>query len=183
MFTRARHWSLSWARWIQSITPHRIPLRTISILSFRLSQGLPSGLFFSGSHTTTLYPYIVSPRRATYPFHHILLHFIIPIILAKGTNYEAPHYGILDIGKNTKLYLTDNLARYLISFNICILAPSSPFLSCVIWRRFQYQEHTALDDGIGCGITDVLPQNLPGGTGESDEKSRFEPNNVPQGYI
>jgi hypothetical protein len=29
MFTRVRCWSLSWARWIQSITPHPISLRSI----------------------------------------------------------------------------------------------------------------------------------------------------------
>jgi hypothetical protein len=38
-FTRPRHWSLSWARWIQS-TPS---LRSIVILSFHLRLGLTSG--------------------------------------------------------------------------------------------------------------------------------------------
>jgi hypothetical protein len=36
-FTRARHWSLPWARWIQSIQPHSIPSRSISHLSPRLN--------------------------------------------------------------------------------------------------------------------------------------------------
>jgi hypothetical protein len=37
---RALHWSLSWARWIQSIPPHRISLRWILILSSHVRLGL-----------------------------------------------------------------------------------------------------------------------------------------------
>jgi hypothetical protein len=44
MFTRALHWSLSWARSIQSILSHPISLRSILILSTHLRLGLPSGL-------------------------------------------------------------------------------------------------------------------------------------------
>jgi hypothetical protein len=36
VFTRAYHWFLSWARWIQSIPPHPISLRSISIPSSHL---------------------------------------------------------------------------------------------------------------------------------------------------
>jgi hypothetical protein len=45
MFTRALHWSLSWARSIQSIWPHPIFPKSILILSSHLYVGLPSGLF------------------------------------------------------------------------------------------------------------------------------------------
>jgi hypothetical protein len=51
MFTRALHWSLSWARSIQSILPHSNSLRSIIILSFYLRLGLPSGLFPFGFPT------------------------------------------------------------------------------------------------------------------------------------
>jgi hypothetical protein len=48
VFTRALHWSLSWARSIQSIPSHSISLRSILILSTNLRLGLPSRLFPSG---------------------------------------------------------------------------------------------------------------------------------------
>jgi hypothetical protein len=45
MFTRARHWSLSWARCIHSTPSHPVSLRHILILSSHVYQGLPSGFF------------------------------------------------------------------------------------------------------------------------------------------
>jgi hypothetical protein len=50
VFTRALHWSLSWARSIQSISLHPINLRAILILSTHLRLGLASGLSFWLSH-------------------------------------------------------------------------------------------------------------------------------------
>jgi hypothetical protein len=58
MFTRAFHWSLSWARSIQSIPSHPISLRSILILSTHLHLGLPSGLFPSGLPTNILYAFV-----------------------------------------------------------------------------------------------------------------------------
>jgi hypothetical protein len=55
MFTRARNWSLSWARKLQSVPPHPISLRFILILSHNLRLGLTSGLFSSGFPTENLY--------------------------------------------------------------------------------------------------------------------------------
>jgi hypothetical protein len=43
VFTRARHLSLSWAKWIQSTSPNPVSLRSILILSSHLRLGLPSG--------------------------------------------------------------------------------------------------------------------------------------------
>jgi hypothetical protein len=42
VFTRALHWSLSWARSIQYITPHPISVRSILLLSTNLILGLPA---------------------------------------------------------------------------------------------------------------------------------------------
>jgi hypothetical protein len=44
VFTRARHWSLSWARWIQSTPSHRISSRSVLILSPTLRLSFQSGL-------------------------------------------------------------------------------------------------------------------------------------------
>jgi hypothetical protein len=51
-FTRAPpHWSLSWVRWVQSMTPHPPALQSISILSSHLHIGVPNGLLLSGFPT------------------------------------------------------------------------------------------------------------------------------------
>jgi hypothetical protein len=45
VFTRARHWFLSWVRWIQHVPSYHISLRSILTLSYHLRLGLPSDLF------------------------------------------------------------------------------------------------------------------------------------------
>jgi hypothetical protein len=57
----SNHWTLSWARSIQSIQPHPIPLRSISILSTHQRLGIPSGLFPPGFPTNILYASLFSP--------------------------------------------------------------------------------------------------------------------------
>jgi hypothetical protein len=47
VFTRAHHWSLTWAHWIQFTHLQHIALRSILILSSKLHLGLPGGLFHS----------------------------------------------------------------------------------------------------------------------------------------
>ena len=54
-FTNARHLSLTWASWIQSIPPHHSFSRSILILSSHLRLGLPSGLLYSVCPTKTVY--------------------------------------------------------------------------------------------------------------------------------
>jgi len=61
VFTSARHLSLSWATWIQSMPPHPTSWISILILSSHLRLGLPSGLFPSGFPTKTLYTSLISP--------------------------------------------------------------------------------------------------------------------------
>jgi len=45
VYTKARHWSLSCARCIESTPSHLIPLWSILLLSCHLCLGLPSGVF------------------------------------------------------------------------------------------------------------------------------------------
>jgi hypothetical protein len=61
VFTRAFHWSLSWATSIQSTPPHPIALRSILILSTYLRPGLLSGLFPSRFPSNILYAVLFSP--------------------------------------------------------------------------------------------------------------------------
>jgi hypothetical protein len=61
VFTRVLHWSLSWARSIQSTVTHPITLRSILILSTYLRLGLPSSLFSSGFPNKILHLFLSSP--------------------------------------------------------------------------------------------------------------------------
>jgi hypothetical protein len=67
VFTRPLHWSLFWARSIQSIPPHPISLRSILILATHLSLGLPSGLFFVLAFPPISYMHSSSPHSCYIP--------------------------------------------------------------------------------------------------------------------
>ena len=56
--------------------PHIHFLKSILILSSHLRLGLPSGLFPSGFPTKILFTPLLSPIRATYPAHLIILDII-----------------------------------------------------------------------------------------------------------
>jgi hypothetical protein len=86
-FTRALHWSLFWAKSIQSPPSHSISVRSILILSTYLRLGLPSGLFPSGFPTNILYTFLFSSIRVTCNAHLILPDLIILIIL--GEEYKV----------------------------------------------------------------------------------------------
>jgi hypothetical protein len=57
-FTRALHLSLSWARPIQSTSPHPTSPRSILMLSIHLRLGLPSCLFPSDFPSNNLYTFL-----------------------------------------------------------------------------------------------------------------------------
>jgi len=69
--TRPCHWTLSWARWIQSTPSHSIFWRFVLIFS-HLCPGLLSGLFPLGFPTKIWYAFLISPMHATCPTNHIL---------------------------------------------------------------------------------------------------------------
>jgi hypothetical protein len=90
MFTRALHWSLSWAKWLHTF--HPISVRSIPILSPHLHLGLPLGLFSSGFLTKILYAFLISPIHATYPAYLILYHphFLLPRLFLQNCPILRP---------------------------------------------------------------------------------------------
>jgi hypothetical protein len=61
VFTRALHWSISWARSIQHVPAHSISVESILILFFHLRLNLDSGMFSSDFRTKCVYMYSSSP--------------------------------------------------------------------------------------------------------------------------
>jgi hypothetical protein len=67
VLTKARHWSLSWTRWIRSIPPHHI--RSSFTVSSYPSLDLPNGFFPSSLPTKTLNELISCACYMPCPYH------------------------------------------------------------------------------------------------------------------
>jgi hypothetical protein len=71
---------------IQSTPSHRISLKSILILPFRLRLGFPSDIFHLDFPTKFLHEFLIAGMRATYPTNLILLDLITLLIL--GETYK-----------------------------------------------------------------------------------------------
>jgi hypothetical protein len=58
VLTKSRHWTLSWAKWIQSTTSNNTSFRFTLILYFHLRLRIPNGLFLSGFLTKIAYAFL-----------------------------------------------------------------------------------------------------------------------------
>jgi len=108
VFTRARHWSLSWARWVHSIPFHHIFLRSVLILS--------SHLLLQSDHRLILQKITQHKRIRT-------LHTCLERVL--NPQFQCPE--AQDI---TRLRLCGHKPKYLewttasININVCIETPT-----------------------------------------------------------
>jgi len=84
MFTRAHHFSLSLARWIQTIPSYHISVGSI-IISSHLCLSLQSGPCPSGTHTKLIMHFCSFPCMS-YTFLIFILHYLF----GGSINNEAP---------------------------------------------------------------------------------------------
>jgi hypothetical protein len=97
VFITARHWSLSWARWIQSTLSDSLPLRVIWMLSFDLQTYPPVRLLPSSFPTKILQAFLSIPVCATWLAHLIVLGLMIQIIICKSINTGVSHYPVFPV--------------------------------------------------------------------------------------
>jgi hypothetical protein len=115
-FTRALHWSLSYARSIQLIPPHHMTVRSVLILSSHLCSGIPSGLYLSRFPTRILYAFLFSPMRATCSSRLILYDLITLIVLGEESKlWSSPLCSFLQPPVTSSLFGPNILPNALFS--------------------------------------------------------------------
>jgi len=88
-YSQEPHWSLFWARWIQSTAYHTTSLTSTEILSSCLSPGIPNCLFPSVFPTKILYAFPIDHVCSAFPHLCIFLGSIT--VLLKSKIYKSLH--------------------------------------------------------------------------------------------
>jgi hypothetical protein len=89
VLTRTSHWSLSWARWIQSTPLYPIPFISV-LLTSHLRADLPSALFHPGFLTKyLLYAFLIAPMRTTCPTYPYLIPRDLIALMIFGEGYKS----------------------------------------------------------------------------------------------
>jgi hypothetical protein len=125
--TGARHWSLSWDRWVESMQLRSISLRSILILISHLSLGLLV-VSFLPVFPPNICRHSSSLMRATYRAQHFFLHLLILIIFDEGYKrrsslWNCLHPPLMTSHLDSSILLSN-------SFSIC----SSLYISHHVWH-------------------------------------------------
>jgi hypothetical protein len=117
-FTSTLQLFLSWARPVQSRSPHPTSPRSILILFTYSCLGFPSGLFPSGFPTNNLQAFHFSTIRVTWPAHLILLDLIVEecILLRLYTIKHDNHVTLL-----STIYSRANTTHVLFSQHVSVV--------------------------------------------------------------
>jgi hypothetical protein len=81
--TRARHWSLPWARRIQITPSHSNSLRWILMLSYHVLVSLPAVSFLQDFRSRILFALLISSIRSLYTVYLIVRNFFILTIFGE----------------------------------------------------------------------------------------------------
>jgi hypothetical protein len=169
VLTRAIHWSLSWARFIQFISSHPISPKSLLKLSIHLRFGLP----LSGFPTNILYGFLFSPICAKFPTHLI---FIDLITLISFPRYLRKNW--IEWDSTPEIYMLRKGVWLLNSSVLCRNANKLNWANLGLVSPNYFQFHLATESSrtrtiltglvitflyTGCGISQLTAAHFVGG--------------------